>query len=66
MSVEEAVVEEDEVPPINLVPADLHQFAFLEQLSARQDQLEVPNPTLQFQHLVKLVATNTMVANLII
>lgn len=56
MSVEEAVVEEDEVPPINLVPADLHQLAFLEQLPARLDQLKVPDTTLQFQHLVKLFA----------
>ena len=46
MSVEEAVVEEDEVSPINLVPADLHHLALLEQLPTCLDQLEVPDPTL--------------------
>ena len=56
MGVKQAVAKQDEIPRDDLVSADLHQLALLHQLPTRLDQLVVPDPCLQPQHLLELVA----------
>ena len=56
MGVKQAVAKQDEIPWNDLVPADLHQLALLDQLPAGLDQLIVANSGLQSQHLLELVA----------